>query len=328
MELKNAFILVMVCFCFLIGYGYAQAEVNVCNKHFYIDEDGQRHCDEIDSVAVDDYLSQSFENYTPGHNICFIDFNGPYFDKANPKMVCKPRNGLTKQDGHTLYANSLFAQLKEEPALEYFFLSYAATLGHPQSNFNIGMVHYNGMFNQPQNKELAFQYMMTSAIEGYPKAMHNVAEMQLVGDGTDKNLISSFHWYKKASEHELVEPIFMVGKMYEMGWGTDQSNEDALNWYLKAAILNDSQAMVRMGSLISSNKNLGGYDGFDALLLFFLAYQAENNEAIKVLSEFKNQGFLSDEDISVMQSWLNQTCSKENLGDCVADLQSNQLVRF
>ena len=62
MELKNAFLLVVIGFCFLIGYSYAEAEVNVCNKHFYIDEEGQRHCDEIDGVAVDDYLSQSFEN--------------------------------------------------------------------------------------------------------------------------------------------------------------------------------------------------------------------------------------------------------------------------
>jgi TPR repeat protein len=327
MELKNAFILVMVCFCFLIGYGYAQAEVNVCNKHFYFDEEGNRHCDEIDSVGVDDYLSQSFENYLPGHNICFIDFNGPFFDKANPKMVCKPQNGLTKQDGQTLYANSLFAQLKEEPALEYFFLSYAATLDHPQANFNVAMVHYNGMFNQPKNKELAFQYMMTSAIEGYPKAMHNIGEMKLIGDGTEKDLITSFNWYKKASQYGLVESQFMVGKMYEMGWGVEQSNQQAFNNYSKAALLHDGEAMVRMASLINKDKSLG-YDPVDSIILLYLAKHTNNHDAQSTFSEFVEQGIIDNQDIMNMDAWFKETCGKDNLGGCVADLQSNQLVRF
>jgi TPR repeat protein len=327
MELKNAFLLVVVGFCFLIGYSYAEAEVNICNKHFYIDEEGQRHCDEIDGVAVDDYLSQSFENYTPGHNICFIDFNGPYFDKANPKMVCKPHNGLTKQDGQTLYANSLFAQLKEESALEYFFLSYAASLDHPQANFNIGMVHYNGMFNQPQNKELAFQYMMTSAIEGYPKAMHNIGEMKLTGDGTEKNLTTSLNWYKKAAQYDLVGSQFMVGKMYEMGWGTEQSNQQAFDWYLKAALQHDGEAMLRMAQLINVDTNLG-YDLKDSIALLYLANYAEVNEAFSTLSEYMKTGILNDDDIETMHTWFEQTCSQENLGRCVADIHSNQLVRF
>ena len=327
MELKNAFLLVVVGFCFLIGYSYAEAEVNVCNKHFYIDEEGQRHCDEIDGVAVDDYLSQSFENYTPGHNICFIDFAGPYFDKANPKMVCKPHNGLTKQDGQTLYANSLFAQLKEESALEYFFLSYAASLDHPQANFNIGMVHYNGMFNQPQNKELAFQYMMTSAIEGYPKAMHNIGEMKLTGDGTEKDLITSFNWYKKAAQYDLVSSHFMVGKMYEMGWGVEQSNQQAFDSYSKAALLHDGEAMVRMANLINKDKNLG-YDSADSIILLYLAQHTNNHDALITFSEFVEQGIIDNQDIMNMDAWFKETCGKDNLGGCVADLQSNQLVRF
>ncbi|AKO64879.1 hypothetical protein VI34_04440 [Methylophilales bacterium MBRSG12] len=327
MELKNGFLLIAVGFCFLIGYSYAEAEVNVCNKHFYIDEHGYRHCDEIDGVAVDDYLSQSFENYQVGHNICFIDFNGPYFDKANPKMVCKPQDGLTKKDGAALYANSLFAQLKESPELEYFFLTYAAAMDDPQANFNLGMVHYNGFFNQPVNKELAFQFMMTSAIEGYPKAMHNIGEMKLVGEGTEKDLMTSFQWYKKAAQFGLVGSQFMVGKMYEMGWGTEQSNQQAFDSYLKAAIQHDGEAMVRMASLINKDKTLG-YDSADSIILLYLAKHADNHDALLTFSEFVEQGIIDNHDIVNMDAWLKSTCGYENLGGCVADLQSNQIVRF
>ena len=327
MELKNAFLIVVVGFCFLIGYGYAEAEVNICNKHFYFDEAGNRHCVEIDSVGVDDYLSQSFENYQVGHNICFIDFKDPYFDKASPRMVCKPQDGLTKKDGEVLYANSLFAQLKEEPALEYFFLSYAAALDDPQANFNIGMVHFNGMFNQPVNKELAFQYMMSSAIGGYPKAMHNIGEMKLVGDGTEKDLITSFQWYKKAAQYDFVSSLFMVGKMYEMGWGVEQSNKQAYDAYSKAALLNDGQAMVRMASLINKDKSLG-YDSADSIILLYLAKHTSNNDALVTFSEFVKQGIIDNQDIVNMDAWFKETCGKDNLGGCVADLQSNQIVRF
>ena len=242
-------------------------------------------------------------------------------------MLCKPLNVLTKQAGQTLYANSLFAPLKEEPALEFFFLSYAASLDHPQANFNIGMVHYNGIFNQPQNKELAFQYMMTSAVEGYPKAMHNIGEMKLTGDGTEKNLITSLNWYKQAAQYDLVSSHFMVGKMYEMGWGGEQSNQQAFDSYSKAALLHDGEAMVRMANLINKDKNLG-YDSADSIILLYLAQHTNNHDALTTFSEFVEQGIIDNQDIMNMDSWFTETCGKDNLGGCVADLQSNQLVSF
>ena len=327
MELKNAFLLVVIGFCFLIGYSYAEANTSDCPKHFYTDDQGKRQCDQIDGIVLDHYLNQSLTNYQPGHNICFIDFTGPYFDKTNPKMVCKIQANLTPNDGKALYANSAFAQLRKEKDLEYFFLTQAALLGEPQANFNLGMVNYNGMFNQPQNKELAFQYMLTSAIEGYPKAMHNVAEMKLTGDGTEKDLMTSFHWYKKAAAYDLLDSMFMVGKMYEMGWGIQKSNQQAFNWYLKAALKNDGEAMLRMATLISHDKNLG-YDTKDAVLLVYLAHQAKNNQAWVTLSEFIKQDIVNDADIKQIGEWVNQTCSENNLGNCVAEIQTNQMVRY
>ena len=327
MELKNAFLLVVIGFCFLIGYSYAEANTSDCPKHFYTDDQGKRQCDQIDGIVLDHYLNQSLTNYQPGHNICFIDFTGPYFDKTNPKMVCKIQANLTPIDGKALYANSAFAQLREEKDLEYFFLTQAALLGEPQANFNLGMVNYNGMFNQPQNKELAFQYMMTSAIEGYPKAMHNIGEMKLTGDGTEKDLITSFNWYKKAAQYDLVSSHFMVGKMYEMGWGVEQSNQQAFDSYSKAALLHDGEAMVRMANLINKDKNLG-YDSADSIILLYLAQHTNNHDALITFSEFVEQGIIDNQDIMNMDAWFKETCGKDNLGGCVADLQSNQLMRF
>ena len=327
MELKNVFLLIVIIFCFLIGYSYAQASTTDCPKHFYTDDQGKRQCDQIDGVVLDQYLNQSLNDYQPGHNICFIDFTGPYFDKTNPKMVCKIQANLSSNDGKALYANSVFAQLREEKDLEYFFLTQAALLGEPQANFNLGMVNYNGMFNQPQNKELAFQYMMTSAIEGYPKAMHNIGEMKLTGDGTEKDLITSFNWYKKAAQYDLVSSHFMVGKMYEMGWGVEQSNQQAFDSYSKAALLHDGEAMVRMANLINKDKNLG-YDSADSIILLYLAQHTNNHDALITFSEFVEQGIIDNQDIMNMDAWFKETCGKDNLGGCVADLQSNQLMRF
>jgi TPR repeat protein len=188
-------------------------------------------------------------------------------------------------------------------------------------------VHYNGIFNQPQNKELAFQYMMTSAIEGYPKAMHNIGEMKLTGDGTEKDLITSFNWYKKAAQYDLVSSHFMVGKMYEMGWGVEQSNQQAFDSYSKAALLHDGEAMVRMANLINKDKNLG-YDSADSIILLYLAQHTNNHDALITFSEFVEQGIIDNQDIMNMDAWFKETCGKDNLGGCVADLQSNQLVRF
>ena len=327
MELKNAFLLVTVGFCFLIGYSYAEADEHQCNKHYYIDEEGTRHCDEIDGVVLDLYLNQSLAKYESDHNICFIDFTGPYFNKSNPKMVCKHQSTLTKEDGKALYANSSFAQLRKKEDLEYFFLTFAAALDNPQANFNLGMVHYNGLFNQPQNLELAFQYMLTSAIEGYPKAMHNVAEMKLIGDGTEKDLVASFNWYKKAAQYDLVNSNYMLGKMYEMGWGVDQSNKNAFDAYLKAALMNDAEAMVRMATLITKDNGLG-YKVDDSILLIYLATHAEINDAQMAFTQFVEQGVINNQDLQNMKAWFQETCNKDNLGGCVAHLISNQIARF
>ena len=329
MELKHAFLLVIIAFGFLISYGYAQADESVseCNKHFYFDADGNRHCDEIDGYALDDYLNQSLAKYKDGHNICFIDFIAPYFDKANPRMMCKSVSSLTETDGERLYANSIFAQLRENKDLEFFFLHHASLLGHAQANFNLGMVYYNGMFNQPQDREKSYLYMLSAAVGGYPKAMHNVAEMKLIGDGTEKDLTIAFHWYKKAANEDLTNSIFMLGKMYEMGWGIKQSNQDALHWYLKAALKNDTESLLRIATLIRHDKNLG-YDTQDSLFFVYIASRAGDNQATQTLELFKKQGILSPDHMLALALWFEGSCQENNIGPCVSNIQTNQMVRY
>ena len=72
MELKNAFLLVVIGFCFLIGYSYAEANTSDCPKHFYTDDQGKRQCDQIDGIVLDHYLNQSLTNYQPSHHCLFL----------------------------------------------------------------------------------------------------------------------------------------------------------------------------------------------------------------------------------------------------------------
>ena len=95
MELKNAFLLIIIGFCFLIGYSYAEAEVNICNKHFYIDEEGQRHCDEIDGIAMESMKLQKLilELGWKGISVTFVkpkprDADGNLIDQDDVQ-VCK-----------------------------------------------------------------------------------------------------------------------------------------------------------------------------------------------------------------------------------------------
>jgi TPR repeat protein len=157
--------------------------------------------------------------------------------------------------------------------------------------------------------------------------MHNIGEMKLTGDGTEKDLTTSFNWYQKAAQYDLVDSQFMVGKMYEMGWGTQQSNQHAFDWYLKAALQDDGEAMVRMALLTSYDPQFG-YELKSSIALLYLANYAEVNHAFTKLSEYMTNGILNDDDIERMHTWFEQTCSKESLGRCVADIHSNQLVRF
>jgi hypothetical protein len=64
------------------------------------------------------------------------------------------------------------------------------------------------------------------------------------------------------------------------------------------------------------------------VLLVYLAHQAKNNQAWVTLSEFIKQDIVNDADIKQIGEWVNQTCSENNLGNCVAEIQTNQMVRY
>jgi TPR repeat protein len=279
MELKNAFLIVVIGFCFLIGYGYAEAE-EICLNESRYPNSAERECLIISQIPKSD-------------------------------------TGLI-----LLNADNEFDQQNYSQAIKLY--SVAADLDNWEGQFAMGMFNLNGSYGVEQNKEKAFLYLLSAAVNGYGKAMHNVAELKLTGQGTERDLPTALHWYKKAAEHNLIDSQFMVGRMYEMGWGINQNYKESFSWYMKAAINGDSESMYRLSYLINQDKNLG-YDPTDSMMLLYLSKQAGSKEGIMAINYMLDENIISNDYVLKLDSWF-QECN--DVVKCLNEVQVDAMVRY
>lgn len=258
--------------------------------------------------------------YAEANEVCLNDSRYP--DASEPECLIISEIPKSDTDLILLNADNEFDKKNYTQAIKLYEI--AAHLDSWEGQFAMGMFNLNGSYGVEQNKEKGYQYLLSAAVNGYGKAMHNVAELKLVGEGTEKDLATALHWYKKAAEDNLVNSQFMVGKMYEMGWGINQNNQEAFNWYMKAAMNGDSESLYRLSYLIHQDKNLG-YDTTDSMILLYLSKQAGRQEGITAIKYMLDENIISTDYISTLDEWF-QDCS--TVIDCLNEVQVNAMVRY
>jgi TPR repeat protein len=73
------------------------------------------------------------------------------------------------------------------------------------------------------------------AERGHPEAQFNLGLLHQNGQGVPQSYAEAAKWYTEAAQHGLAEAQYRLGKMYEKGEGVQQSKDDAIGWYEKAA---------------------------------------------------------------------------------------------
>ena len=84
---------------------------------------------------------------------------------------------------------------------KYSSLKYKAENGDPSSQFRLANIYFEPERDDgiAQNFRKAAQWYHKAAMRGHPSAQYNLALMFDEGLGVDKDLVSSYVWYKVAS---------------------------------------------------------------------------------------------------------------------------------
>lgn len=99
------------------------------------------------------------------------------------------------------------------------------------------------------NLPLAYAEFLAAANEGHLDSQFNVALMHENGIGVEKDLKEALAWYRKASLKGSSAAQFNLGVLYENGRGTEVNFAEANEWYRQAAVQGDPMAIGNLGML-------------------------------------------------------------------------------
>ena len=97
--------------------------------------------------------------------------------------------------------------------------------------------------------EQAMTHLMTPDAQKNPAAQNLIGYLYDKGLGVEKNAEIANQWYLKAAEQGFAKAQFNLGLSYEKGTGISKNMVEAVKWYRKAAEQNHAKAEMKMGYL-------------------------------------------------------------------------------
>ncbi|ORX51517.1 HCP-like protein [Piromyces finnis] len=144
-------------------------------------------------------------------------------------------------------------------------LNKAATLGHIQSQYKLGLCYEHGRLGVEVDAKTSIQYFGMAAAKGHGESMFELAGWYLTGsqvshttanDKEQNNEVVeyviepsneiAFQWTRKAAERNLPKAEFAIGYFYDNGIGINRDAEEAMKWYYVASTHKDPKAIKKM----------------------------------------------------------------------------------
>ena len=119
----------------------------------------------------------------------------------------------------------------------------AAEQGDAEAQYMVGKCYLTGEGTE-KNKIIAFRWFKKSAEQGHAKAQYETGLCYLEGKGTE---VESLEWYKKAAEQGYAEAQYKVGNAYYCGKGVEKDKNEAFKWFLLAAEQGQADAQYMVG---------------------------------------------------------------------------------
>ena len=180
-----------------------------------------------------DKLKISFEN---------IQFNQAY------KNILFSSSALYK------YGEDMEKLGKYAEAFEFY--KKAGELGNSDGLFRAGKFYQEGRNGVEVNYELARKYYEQAVSLNNPKAMNNLANMYVNGEGVAKDIHKAIELYKKAADLGNVIAMNNLADKYYYGNYIAEDNAEAMNWYKKAAEQSNAYAYNTIGVMYHNGKGV------------------------------------------------------------------------
>lgn len=169
-----------------------------------------------------------------------IELVNVHFNKEYDELINS--NVILYKKGEELEAAEKYVE-----ALDMY--KKAGEMGNADGLFRAGKFYHEGRSGVDVNYELAKKYYEQSVNLNNGKAMNNLANMYLDGEGVTKDISKALELYEKAAMIGNAVACNNLGNLYRDGKNVEQDYLKAKEWYEKAANLKNANAMGEIGNL-------------------------------------------------------------------------------
>jgi|GEM_PF-6560677 len=111
---------------------------------------------------------------------------------------------------------------------------YSAERGHPEAQYNLGVMYMNGRGVEKDLEEAA-RWFRKAADQGLAISQYNLGVFCFEGTGVEQSYRDAISWFRLAAAQGYALAQRNLGVMYENGYGFKKSRARARKWYMKAA---------------------------------------------------------------------------------------------
>lgn len=236
----------------------------------------------------------------------------------NKKILCKYIKEYTKDDIPSLLYSADLALEKKDNKSYFLLLTTAANLGSNTAQFNLGVDYFYGNNNAWRDKRTGYAYLLLSAINNNPYAMHKIALIRFTGDGVEKDYEQAIYWFEKSANtfyEDANKSQIILGDIYLNGLGVIKNLKSAFDYYSLAAFSGNPEALFKMAIMILENK-CEKYKSSESLIFMYLAGRLGNKKAIDYINFNKGKKVFSFEILETLNIWTNQ-CILNGIEECI-----------
>ncbi|MBC3886581.1 tetratricopeptide repeat protein [Undibacterium griseum] len=154
-------------------------------------------------------------------------------------LLCQPVRAGDFEDGVSLYEQEEFSAAAEA-------FQAAASKGHADAQFNLGLMYLNGE-GVPEDYRRARELFEQSAAQNNVRAQVNLARIYAKGKGVAPDYGKAVSWFKKAADQGYADAQYSLGVLYVTGNGVAPDYRKARELFQQAADQHNASAQYQLG---------------------------------------------------------------------------------
>lgn len=229
-----------------------------------------------------------------------------------------------------LYYDAVAASAADHPALAREFFRMAASYGHLEAAYNLGMMYLLGL-GGPADAEAAREQFELAVLYGSTDAEYQLGLLDEARRPDPDYNGAALH-YNRAALAGHVEAQAALGRFYENGFGVNRSPILAAEFYRKAAAAGHAQAQCALAELLLETEPHQEEEAFRLFTLAAKAGFARAYTGLGLLHERGWGGHAPDRDKALAcyrkAAELGDVSGMVDLGDLIAAEKSELARKF